>query len=76
MIFADISGTVIMDFGRRNTRSYSFKEPQIEELKSLIPKIENPMEFKNKYRSIIPLMKINMKEGILSTLVQFYDPLY
>ena len=65
-----------MDFGRRNTRSYSFKEPEIEELKSLIPKIENLMEFIKKYVSIIPLMKRKMREGILSTLVQFYDPLY
>ena len=76
MIFADISGTFTMDFGKRNTRSYSFKELEIEELKSLIPKIENATEFRKKYGSIIPLMKCKMKEGILSTLVQLYDPLY
>ena len=76
MIFADISGTIIMEFGRRNTRSFSFKESEIEELKSLIPKIENPADFQKKYGSIISLMKRKMKEGILNTLVQFYDPLY
>ena len=63
-----------MEFGRRNTRSFSFKEPEIEELKSLIPKIKNPTDFQKKYGSIIPLMKRKMKEGILGTLVQFYDP--
>ena len=45
MTFADILNTFYMDFGKRNTRSYSFKEPEIEELKSLIPKIENLTEF-------------------------------
>ena len=76
MIFADISSTFTMDFGKRNTRSYSFKDPEIEEFKSLIPKIENPTELRKKYGSIIPLMKRKMREGILSTLVQFYDPMY
>ena len=56
MIFADISGTFTMDFGKRNTQSYNFKDVEIEKLKSLIPKIENPRDFLNKYRSIIPLM--------------------
>ena len=65
-----------MELGRRNTRSFSFKEPEIEELKSLIPKIESPTDFQKKYGSIVPLMKRKMKKGILNTLVQFYDPLY
>ena len=43
-----------MELGRRNTRSFSFKEPEIEELKSLIPKIESPTDFQKKYGSILP----------------------
>ena len=45
MIFEDISSTLTMDFGKRNTRSYSFKDPEIEELKSLSPKIESLTDF-------------------------------
>ena len=62
--------------GKRNTERYSFKDPKIHELISLIPEIECYADFRKKYGSIIPLMKLKMKEGILSTLVQFYDLMY
>ena len=65
-----------MDFGKRKTKKYSFKDPKIDELMSLIPEIEISTYFRRKYVSIISLMKLRMKEGILSTLVQFYDPMY
>ena len=65
-----------MDFGKRKTGKYCFKDPKIDELISLIPEIECSTDFRKKYESIIPLTKLEMKEGILSTLVQFYDPVY
>ena len=65
-----------MDSGKRKTEKYSFKDPKIDELVSLIPEIECSADFRKKYGSIIPLMKLKMKEGILSTLVQFYDSMY
>ena len=65
-----------MDSGKRKTRKYSFKDRKIDELISLIPEIECYAYFRKKYGSIIPVMKLKMKEGILSTLVQFYDPMY
>src|ERR1044072_9239708 len=68
--------TLTMDYGQRRTRKYSFKEPKIEGLMSLIDKIESPENFWKKYGIIIPLMKTKMKDVFLSTLVQFYDPLY
>ena len=58
-----------MDFGKRKTKKYSFKDPKIDELMSLIPEIESSTDFQRKYGSIISLMKLRMKEGILSTLV-------
>ena len=58
-----------MDSGKRNTGKYSFKDPMIDELVSLIPEIECSSDFREMYGSIIPLMKLKMKEGILSTLV-------
>ena len=51
-----------MDFGKRKSRKYSFKDPKIKELMSLIPEIESPIDFQNKYRAIVPLMKLKMKE--------------
>ena len=65
-----------MDSRKRKTRKYSFKNPKINDLMSLIPEIESSTDFRKKYGSIVPLMKLNMKEVILSTLVQFYDPMY
>ena len=65
-----------MDSGKRKTGKYSFKDPKIDELVSLVLEIECSADFRKKYESIIPLMKLKMKEGFLSTLVQFYDPVY
>ena len=63
LTFANISGTLLtMDFGRRKTRKYSFKDPKIEELMSLIPEIESSTDFRKKYGAIVPLMKLKMKE--------------
>ena len=65
-----------MDSGERKTGKYSFKDAKIDELISLIQEIECSADFQKKYGSIISLMKLRMKEGILSTLVQFYDLMY
>ena len=67
---------VTIDSGKRKTGKYSFKDPKIDELISLILDIECSADFRKKYGSIIPLMKLRMKEGFLSTLVHFYDPMY
>ena len=53
-----------MDSGKRKIGKYSFKDPKIDELISIIPEIECSAHFRKKYGSIIPLMKLKMKEGI------------
>ena len=65
-----------MDSGKTKTKKYSFKDPKIDELMSLILEIECSVDFRRKSGSIVSLMKLMMKEGILSTFVQFYDPMY
>ena len=65
-----------MDSGKIKTQKYIFKDPKIEELKSLISEIESPTYFRKKYGAIAPLMNLKMKNGIISTLVHFYDSLY
>ena len=65
-----------MDFGRRQTQKYTFKSPELEDLRKLGDLIINPDAFEEKYGKLLSLLKTGMTEGILSTLVQFYDPIY
>ena len=65
-----------MDSRKIKTRKYSFKNPNIDDLMSLIPEIQSSIDFRKKYGSNVSLMKLGIKEGILSTLVQFYDLMY
>ena len=65
-----------MDFGRRKTQKYTFKSPKLDELRKLVSLVVDPEKFKSKYGDLLYLLRINMKDGILATLVQFYDPLY
>ncbi|XP_058758210.1 uncharacterized protein LOC131631433 [Vicia villosa] len=61
---------------RRKTKRYTFKSPKIEELRKLGSLIANQESFCDKYGKFLYLLKTKIKEGILSTLVQSYDPLY
>ncbi|XP_050908325.1 uncharacterized protein LOC127121948 [Lathyrus oleraceus] len=65
-----------MDFGRRRNQKYTFKSPKLEDLRELGSSVVNPKDFKGRYRRLLLLLKTQMMEGILATLVQFYDPLY
>ncbi|XP_058768444.1 uncharacterized protein LOC131642187 [Vicia villosa] len=67
-----------MELEIRKTK-YTFKSLKVEELRklgSLGSMIVNQDKFCNKYGRLLNLLETNMKEGILSTLIQFYDPLY
>ena len=65
-----------MDYGRKRSRKYTFKIPQVEELGKLGKLVVNPQAFKEKYGKLLPLLNTNIVDGILPTLVQFYDPTY
>ena len=65
-----------IDHGRRRTKKYTFRVPKLEELKNLIKMIDDQQAFKTKYGGLLFLLKINIVDGILPTLVQFYDPVY
>ena len=65
-----------MDFGRIQTRKYTFKNPKLEDLRKLGSLIINPEAFKEKYGKLLSLLKVDMAEGLLPMLVQFYDPIY
>ena len=65
-----------MNFGRRKTQRYTLRSPKLEDLRKLGRLIADPEAFREKYGGLLSLLKVNMMEGVLSTLVQFYDPVY
>lgn len=71
---ANIAGN--MDFGRRSVKKYNLINPKIDELKKLVSSIADPIGFRDRYGALISLLTVRMEEGLLQTLVQFYDPVY
>ncbi|CAL5207449.1 unnamed protein product [Lathyrus oleraceus] len=65
-----------MDCGRRNTKKYSFRCPDLKELRKLSSFVLDPLDFKQRHGKLLSVLSTNMVEGLLSMLVQFYDPLY
>ncbi|XP_050919137.1 uncharacterized protein LOC127136643 [Lathyrus oleraceus] len=65
-----------MDFGRRRTQKYTSKSHRLEDIRELGDLVADPIGVKDRYGRLLSLLKTNMTNGILATLVQFYDPLY
>ncbi|KAI5412754.1 uncharacterized protein LOC127086785 [Lathyrus oleraceus] len=65
-----------MDYGRRNTKKYSFRFPDLKELKKLASFVLDPLDFKQRHGKLLSILSVDVVEGLLSVLVQFYDPLY
>ncbi|KAI5413579.1 hypothetical protein KIW84_057953 [Lathyrus oleraceus] len=65
-----------MDYGRRNTKKYSFKCSDLKELKKLSSFVLDPLDFKQRHGKVLHVLSIDVVEGLMSVLVQFYDPLY
>src|SRR3954466_12225558 len=63
-----------MDYGRKRARKCTFKIPKVKELEKLGKLVVNPQAFKEKYGKLLPLLNTSIVDGILPTLVQFYDP--
>ncbi|XP_050896422.1 uncharacterized protein LOC127103190 [Lathyrus oleraceus] len=65
-----------MDFGRKKTQKYTFKSPKLEDLRRLGSLVVDIKAFNKRYGHFLSLLKINMADGLLSTLIQFIDPVY
>ncbi|KAI5442952.1 hypothetical protein KIW84_011838 [Lathyrus oleraceus] len=65
-----------MDKQRRNTKKYSFRQPDLKELKSLASYVLESLEFKARHGKLLSILSTKVDEGLMSVLVQFYDPLY
>ncbi|GAU51822.1 hypothetical protein TSUD_416070 [Trifolium subterraneum] len=65
-----------MDLKKRNTKKYSFKEPDLSQLRELGALVPFPEDFQKRYGKLLSILNTNVEEGILNTLVQFNDPIY
>ncbi|KAI5432371.1 hypothetical protein KIW84_036204 [Lathyrus oleraceus] len=65
-----------MDYGRRNTKKYSFRCPDLKEVRKLSSFVLDPLDFNQRQGKLLPILSPDVVEGLLSVLVQFYDPLY
>lgn len=61
---------------KRSTRKYNFKSPDLLNLRKLGSLVTSPEDFRARHGKLLSILKTNVEEGILDTLVQFYDPLY
>ncbi|KAI5385124.1 hypothetical protein KIW84_071931 [Lathyrus oleraceus] len=65
-----------MERQRRNTKKYSFRQPDLKELRNFTSYVLDPLGFKARFGKLLPLLTTQVDEGLMSVLVQFYDPLY
>ncbi|KAI5384652.1 hypothetical protein KIW84_071600 [Lathyrus oleraceus] len=76
----NISGTWVLiryiERQKRHTKKYSFRQPDLKELRNLTSYVLDPLGFKARYGKLLPLLTTQVDEGLMGTLVQFYDPLY
>ncbi|KAI5393972.1 hypothetical protein KIW84_060898 [Lathyrus oleraceus] len=65
-----------MDYGRKNTKKYNFICPNLKELRKLSSFVLDPLDFKQRHGRLLFVLSTDVVEGLMSVLVQFYDPLY
>src|ERR1051325_1227013 len=65
-----------MDVRGRFTKRYSFRIPDVGNLKELASLVEDPSDFRKCYGTLLTLLNANVDEGLLKTFVHFYDPVY
>jgi hypothetical protein len=57
--------------GMGKTKSYKFMKVDLASLRDLSLKIEDPTGFRRRYGDLLTLLRINMEEKLVHTLVQF-----
>ncbi|KAI5426942.1 hypothetical protein KIW84_032391 [Lathyrus oleraceus] len=65
-----------MERSKRHTKKYNFRQPDLKELRNLTSYVLDPLGFKARYGKLLPLLTTQVDEGLMGTLVQFYDSLY
>jgi hypothetical protein len=65
-----------MDIGRRNTWKYSFRCPDLKELRKLASFVDDPKDFRDHFGRLLSVLSTDVEDGLLCTLAHFYDPVY
>ncbi|KAI5397467.1 hypothetical protein KIW84_063331 [Lathyrus oleraceus] len=65
-----------MERQKRHTKKYNFRQPDLKELRNLRSYVLDPLGFKARLGKLLPLLTTQVDEGLMGTLVQFYDTLY
>src|ERR1051325_7948179 len=65
-----------MDVRRIYTKRYGFRIPDAGKLKELASLVEDPLDFRKRYGTLLTVLNTNVDEGLLKAFVQFYDPFY
>jgi len=60
----------------RRTHGYKFKKPNLESLRNLARRLTDPEHFRKRYGFLLCILRTDVDEGLLNTLIQFYDPRY
>ncbi|XP_050897819.1 uncharacterized protein LOC127104691 [Lathyrus oleraceus] len=63
-----------MELGRRNTKKYTFKSPDLTELKKLGSMIVSPEDFRDRYGRLVSILKTKVEDGVINTLWFKEDP--
>ncbi|XP_050909467.1 uncharacterized protein LOC127123277 [Lathyrus oleraceus] len=65
-----------MDIRRRNTQKYSFRCPDLMELRKLASFVDDPKGLRDHFGRLLFVLSTDFEDGLLCTLVQFYDHVY
>ena len=68
-LFANIADILIMDIERRNTRKYSFRCPDLMELRKLTYFVDDLKGFRDRFGRLLFVLFIHVKDRLLCTLV-------
>ncbi|KEH16811.1 hypothetical protein MTR_0089s0070 [Medicago truncatula] len=58
----------------KKTKSYKFKEVDLVSLREFALKVKNQTGFRLRYGGLLTILRTNVEEKLVHTLVQFYDP--
>jgi len=60
----------------KDTKKYSFRCPYLKKLRKLASFVLDPLDFKQRHGKLLFVLSADVVKGLLSVLVQLYDPLY
>ena len=66
----------IVDMDTRSVKRYHFKSQNLDDIKKLSMVVTDETGFRNLHGRLLGILNTKFDEGVLKTLVQFYNPRY